>query len=240
MSMTTHANAHTPAATAAVFDLDRTITRYGTWTPFVLRVARHRPWKLALAVPIALAALAWAARLVPRRRLKELMLRAALLGEHPCTVGTEAEAFVDDCLHKGLRPGAIAAIDRHRANGDHLVLATASFDFYAEIFARRLGFDAVVATRAARDGAGHLSGRIDGENCRAAAKLRALEQHLAAQRGRWRVIVYSDHHSDIPVLDWADVAVAVNPTRRLRRRARARGWRIVDWNEGTREPKTRP
>jgi phosphoserine phosphatase len=40
---------------------------------------------------------------------------------------------------------------------------------------------------------------------------------------------YSDHVSDWPVLEWADTAIAVNPSKGLRRMAGKRGWRIVDW-----------
>ena len=44
-----------------------------------------------------------------------------------------------------------------------------------------------------------------------------------------KVRFYSDHVSDEPVLAWADTAIAVNPSRGLRRLAARRGWEIVDW-----------
>jgi phosphoserine phosphatase len=40
---------------------------------------------------------------------------------------------------------------------------------------------------------------------------------------------YSDHVSDQPVFEWADVPVAVNPHGKLRRLAEERGWAIEDW-----------
>jgi len=43
------------------------------------------------------------------------------------------------------------------------------------------------------------------------------------------IAFYSDSSSDRPVFDWADRAVAVNPSRRLRRLAARRGWAIEDW-----------
>jgi len=46
---------------------------------------------------------------------------------------------------------------------------------------------------------------------------------------RAHVRFYSDHASDVPVFDWADEPVAVNPHDRLLVLARRRGWRIDDW-----------
>ena len=46
---------------------------------------------------------------------------------------------------------------------------------------------------------------------------------------RAHVRFYSDHASDVPVFDWADEPVAVNPHDRLLILARQRGWRIDDW-----------
>jgi phosphoserine phosphatase len=43
------------------------------------------------------------------------------------------------------------------------------------------------------------------------------------------VIAYSDHHADLPLLHWADKAVAVNPTRRLAATAGIEGIAIEDW-----------
>lgn len=39
---------------------------------------------------------------------------------------------------------------------------------------------------------------------------------------------YSDHHSDAPLLAAVGHPVAVNPTRRLRGIAAARGWSVLD------------
>jgi hypothetical protein len=57
----------------AIYDMDRTITRRATYTPFLLHAALSlAPWRL-LMVPLALLfTLAYAARLIDRGRLKEL------------------------------------------------------------------------------------------------------------------------------------------------------------------------
>ena len=43
-----------------------------------------------------------------------------------------------------------------------------------------------------------------------------------------RTIFYSDSRNDLPLLEWADEAIAVGPDQVLRAEALARGWRILE------------
>lgn len=214
----------------AVFDLDRTITRYGTYTPFLFFVARRYPLRLLYTGPLLLAAGAYKLGLISRKRLKEYMLSAVLGGSPRAEVDGHAAGFIARCTASGIRPGARRAIAEHKAKGDYLILATASLDLYVNRFGAYFGFDAVVATRTLWGTSGHLSGQIDGENCMGDEKLRRLESELSAKRGDQFVVAYSDSHVDLPMLRWADRAVAVNPSRRLRKLALNEGYEIVDWN----------
>jgi phosphoserine phosphatase len=106
-------------------------------------------------------------------------------------------------------------------------------DYYAAPIGALLGFDLVVATRSTHDGTGHLAARIEGENCYGAPKLDMLRAALAdisdGAQQPLHIVAYSDHASDLPLLDWADEAVAVNPSPALRRIAAARGFPVDDW-----------
>ena len=217
------------APMAAVFDLDRTITTYGTFTPFLLFCLRERRQLLPGAVGIAAAMIAYVRKEIDRKILKERMLAASIAGVTRSEMARYAEMFVDRLMAGGLRPGARRAIEQHRAAGHTLVMVTASFDFLAERIGRRLGFDGVVSTRSAWDQHARLLPKIDGENCYGPAKLRALEGITALTQGK-TIVAYSDHHTDLPLFDWASAGVAVNPTKKLRRLAKARGIRIENWN----------
>jgi len=219
---------------AAIFDLDKTITRHATYTPFVLSVARLKPMKFIHAVPIILAAIAYTMGIVTRARLKEIMLRAVLLGATREEVAQLSDAYADECINGNLQAGAIEAISKHRENGDLMVLATASFDIYANVLGRRLGFDHTISTRVAWSPNDEISGEIDGENCRGVEKLRAIERALPDLKDRYQISAYSDHHSDIPLLRWADSGYAVNPNRRLAASATDEGFTILDWRAGRR------
>lgn len=217
-------------ATAAIFDLDGTITKHGSHTPFIWGVARRKPAKLIHIAPILAAAMLYKGRLMSRAQLKEIMLGAVLGGAPNAEVQRHALDFADHWLPRSLRPGALKRIERHKAAGDYLILASASFEIYAEIFGRRLGFDRVIATKTVRDPHGRMTGAIDGENCRGQAKLRRIQGAWPELKSQFKVIAYSDHHVDLPLLRWADCAFAVNPTKSLRRQARAEQLEILDWN----------
>jgi phosphoserine phosphatase len=56
-----------------------------------------------------------------------------------------------------------------------------------------------------------------------------VQRALSADRAQACVIAYSDHHSDLPLLRWADRAVAVCPSAALAAAATAEGFVIESW-----------
>jgi phosphatidylglycerophosphatase C len=139
------------------------------------------------------------------------------------------EDFVHDLLATGVKPRARAAIDRHRAAGHRLLLATASPDLWVEPIGRALGFDAVLCTRLAweRD---RFAGRLDGVNLLHEEKRRAVLAWMAAHaEGAAPHTGYTDHHHDLPMLLLAERPVAVDPTPQLAAQARAINIPIEDW-----------
>ncbi|MEO6248078.1 MAG: HAD-IB family hydrolase [Sphingomicrobium sp.] len=217
----------------AIYDMDRTITRRATYTPFLLHCARTAaPWRLALTPVVGGSMLAYGMKAIGRARLKEINHRLMLgyaMGDEE--LRPLVEGFADQTIRENIQPGAIRAIARDRAEGRRLVMATASYALYVDAIAERLGFDDVIATRSMRGSDGRLMARIDGDNCYGLAKLRMIEawaEQEQVQRGHVRF--YSDHHTDAPTFDWADEAVAVNPNRALARLAKQRGWAVEDWS----------
>jgi HAD superfamily hydrolase (TIGR01490 family) len=224
----------------AVFDLDRTVTRDGTYTPFLLHCAPSGPLVAVRVAVAAAAALAYTGGLITRGALKARMLDLFIAGASREQVAAWADDFVDRWLVSRVRPGALNAIARHRAAGHRLVLATASFDFYAETFAKRLGFDDVIATKSVWDSSGKLCAALDGENCYGPAKLGAVRNYFAAQTSQSRIVAYSDHHSDLGLLQWAHEGVAVNPNKKLRHLAPAHNLAVVDWDRTENVSASRP
>src|SRR3954464_6483772 len=218
----------------AVYDMDRTVTRRATYTPFLLHCAlRRSPWRLLFLPIVLLSMLAYAARLIDRARLKEINHRLLLGGTiHPRELKPLIESFADSQIASNIRPGARTAIARDKGEGRRLVLATASYRLYADAIAGRLGFDDVVGTGSIIGLDERVHAKIAGENCYGPAKLRMIadwveESGLEGVHGHVRF--YSDLVSDQPAFEWADEPIAVNPHGKLRRLAGQRGWEIEDW-----------
>lgn len=215
----------------ALYDMDRTITRRGTYTPWLLYWAWHRaPWRLALLPLSGVFGLLYVAKAITRGRLKELNHRL-LMGDRVARaeVMHVADRFAARVVARGLLPGAVRQVAADRAEGRRIVIATASYAFYAEAIGRALGIADVIGTRSVWDG-DRLRARIDGDNCYGPAKLAMVEAWLAAHGLTGTAIrFYSDHVSDAPVFERADEQVATTPSPKLRALAGRRGWRVVDW-----------
>ena len=218
----------------AVYDMDRTVTRRATYTPFLIHCAlRRAPWRLLFLPIVVLSMLAYVLRLIDRGRLKEIN-HHLLLGRriHPRELRPLVETFADKQIATNIRPGARAAIARDKAEGRRLILATASYRLYADEIAHRLGFDDVIGTGSIIGLDERVHAKIAGENCYGPAKLRMIDEWVEAsglKGAHGHVRFYSDHVSDRPAFEWSDEPVAVNPHDKLRRLADERGWPIEDW-----------
>jgi HAD superfamily hydrolase (TIGR01490 family) len=221
-------------AQLAIYDMDRTVTRRATYTPFLIHAAsRLAPWRLALLPIVLLWMLAYAAKLIDRGRLKEINYNLMIgRGLAPERLEPVIHSFAERQLASNILPGARLSIAEDKAAGRRLVMATASYRLYAAEIARRLGFDDVIATDTLRDDRGHVLATIDGANCYGPAKkdmILAWLQREGLEREAVHVRFYSDHVSDHHVHRWADEAVAANAHKRLVRLAQAEGWEVVDW-----------
>lgn len=216
----------------AIYDMDRTVTRRATYTPFLIHCATRRaPWRLILLPIVIGSMLAYVLKFIDRGRLKEINHRL-LLGHrrHPHELEPLVDSFAEKVLANNIRPGARDAIIRDKAEGRRVVMATASYRFYAREIADRLGFDDCIGTNSILGLDERVHAKIDGENCYGPAKLRMVTDWLAVsglERGHVRF--YSDHASDAPVFEWSDEPIAVNPHDRLARLAKERGWQSEDW-----------
>jgi HAD superfamily hydrolase (TIGR01490 family) len=220
----------------AIYDMDRTVTKRATYTPFLLHCALQRaPWRLLLLPFVLLSMIGYAVRLIDRARLKEINHRL-LLGWriHPRELKPLVDSFADSQVATNIRPGAREAIARDKAEGRRLVLATASYRLYADAIAERLGFDDVIGTGSIIGLDDRVHAKIAGENCYGPAKMRMIadwveKSGLKGVHGHVRF--YSDHVSDRPAFEWADEPVAVNPHAKLRRLAEQHGWRVENWDD---------
>jgi phosphatidylglycerophosphatase C len=210
----------------AIFDLDGTITYRDTLFPLVLRQLARRPWnllRLLLVVPATLRYLFDH----DRGALKQSLLRATLRGISRDELAAASTEFVRDTIERRCFRDALATIRRHREAGHHLVLMSASVDFYVPEFGRQLGFDEVISTGVAWNG-DRLDGTLTTPNRRGAEKARCLRA-LIAERHDSEVFAYGNSASDLPHLAVARHGLLVNGSLSARRAADDRGIPTADW-----------
>ena len=126
-----------------------------------------------------------------------------------------------------ITPAARALVNLHRANGDTLVIITATNRFVTEPIAEEFEIPHLIATEPeVRDG--RFTGRVAGTPCYREGKVTRLKSWMQQQgqtlQDSW---FYSDSHNDLPLLSIVDHPVAVNPDEILDREARKRGWKIL-------------
>ena len=168
----------------AIYDMDRTITRTGTFTPFMIHAAlRLAPWRLIFVPFAAMVMLAYVCKLIERKRVKELN-QAMLIGRriHADRLTPIAESFAEKMVRHNVYRGALDSLEENRAAGRRLVLATASSRIWVEPIARRLGMDDIIATGAIRGIDDYVSHKVDGENCYGPAKLRMIQAWMGLEK----------------------------------------------------------
>lgn len=204
----------TPGAVAA-FDLDGTLTRRDTLLPFLLRAfGAERTGRAVLASSLLLAQAVIRGE-THRDASKAAVLHRLLAGQDLARLASLAETFADDVVARRLRRGMHERVEWHRAQGHGLVIVSASPELYVAPIGRRLGFDAVLATRLEVGDDGRLTGRLLGANCRGREKVARLREWMGGEP----VIAYAygDSSGDREMLAVATTGIRVGE-RRLRAR----------------------
>ncbi len=137
------------------------------------------------------------------------------------------QRFIDERVAPMVAPGAHALLDRHRSAGDTLLITTATNHFVVEPIAALLGVAHLLATDPEVID-GRYTGRLHGTPNFQSGKVTRLKAWLDGHERRFaHVSAYSDSHNDLPLLEMADRAVAVDPDPTLHAAATARGWEII-------------
>lgn len=218
-----------PVKVAAIFDLDRTITRNDTFIPFLLIALKGRPYRIFHALILPFSVLLYVLGLRDNGWLKRVFLEAIAGGASRAQIKTWSARLIGNLQSRGFNVQALEQLDHHRQCGHLTVLISASFDFYVRPLGDDLEMDTVICTEAVWTEASRLSGSANTENCYGPVKLRRIRDCFPGDRNHWRTVVYSDHCSDLPLLKWADQAVVVNPGRKAEKMAQSRKFEVRYW-----------
>lgn len=124
-------------------------------------------------------------------------------------------------------PQADTLLDKHRQQGDVLLIITATNRFVTEPIAHALGVDDILATDPEFID-GRYTGRVAGTPCFQEGKVKRLQQWLGEHHQDLEgSYFYSDSHNDLPLLERVSFPVAVDPDPQLQTIARQRNWPII-------------
>jgi len=140
--------------------------------------------------------------------------------------------FMHQMIDKIITPQALALVDRHRQQGDTLMIITATNSFVTRPIAQAFGIPHLLATEPEMID-GRYTGKVSGIPCFQDGKVKNLhqwlQQHEQNLTDSW---FYSDSHNDLPLLYEVTHPVAVDPDPQLRQIAEQRHWPILPLHHG--------
>jgi HAD superfamily hydrolase (TIGR01490 family) len=213
---------------AALFDMDRTLVRIDSATLYV----RYQRAKGQATLRDTLRVAWWMAKytlgVIDAERVAKQALRSFRGKEEVWLEKACEELFLHYMLPHVAEAGR-GAVERHRSAGDVVAIVTGATPYAALPLARELGIEHVIATRLEVE-AGRFTGNVSPPLAYGKGKI-VLAERLAEEQGfsLEEATFYSDSITDLPLLERVRTPIVVNPDRRLRRVARARGWRVETW-----------
>jgi len=113
-----------------------------------------------------------------------------------------------------------------------IVIASAAVDAVVRPICEMLEIEHYIATNMSYID-GMLAPEFATENCYGPEKLTRMKAYLAQnpqlKQNHTNITMYSDSHSDLDILLWADVGIAVDPSKRLKTLANQHGLEVVSW-----------
>jgi HAD superfamily hydrolase (TIGR01490 family) len=150
------------------------------------------------------------------------------LAEHSMnTLQKWRSQYIQEKITPILLPRAHALIDRHRQQGDTLVVITATNRFITSPIVELYGIQHLLATEPEIVN-GSYTGSVTGIPCFQTGKVERLSDWLEDSRqsldDSW---FYSDSHNDLPLLGKVTHPVAVDPDEVLEQHAKDHDWPVI-------------
>jgi HAD superfamily hydrolase (TIGR01490 family) len=141
------------------------------------------------------------------------------------------EEFLQTKIEPMYLPRAEKLLNEHRARGDRLLVITSTISFVTQPICEMYGIHDLLATELELND-GHFTGRVLGKPCFGSGKVLRLkswleenEQTLAGS------YFYTDSLTDLPLLEFVENPVAVDPESSLEETAVERNWPVLKLRE---------
>jgi phosphatidylglycerophosphatase C len=183
----------------AFFDFDGTVTTSDSFLPFIRgSVPQYR----ILAGTLYLSPLITGYRLgwVPARRMRESIAWFAFRGAARAKILEQGRRYAEQLLPGRVRPQAQERIEWHQAQGDTVVVVSASLDAYLVPWCRAQGVELICSELEVRGDT--CTGRYIGGDCSGPEKARRILARYDLRQYR-QVFAYGDTDEDREMLGLA-------------------------------------
>jgi HAD superfamily hydrolase (TIGR01490 family) len=220
----------------AFYDFDGTLASTNVVTQYAFQIRHHpnrafaalKTAKLIASIPLLLGLDLYS------RRLFNTFFFREYRGLSRDWLGSLSDRLFDEVIRPGIFPGAESLLEADRDAGFETVLVTGSLDVAVGPVVRHFGFDELICNSLVCH-QGRFSGAVAPPLIAEQLKVEAMydvARRRRADLGRCKA--YSDSMSDLPMLEAVGLPAAVNPGRRLRKIAAARGWPVLDLRKAAR------
>jgi phosphatidylglycerophosphatase C len=180
----------------ALFDFDGTITFKDSFTPFILYAVE--PTRIAIGkVVLSPMIAAYKLGLVPTSPMRATVVGFGFRGRREADVRRMGQSFAHEKLSAITSPRALERIGWHKAQGDAVVVVSASLDVYLSEWCKEVGVDSICTELEARGGI--LTGRYRHGDCTGSEKARRVRERYDL-RAYEVVYAYGDTKEDEAML----------------------------------------
>ncbi len=210
-----------------LFDLDKTLLTTNSGKVLVWASYKKGLLTTLNLLKAIILSLIYKLRLKNSVKITELMVK--WLKDVPETsVKDLANNVVKRKLIHMLRPSMIREIERHRAQGAHIVILSAALPYICWPLANHLKLDDIICSSMEIEN-GVFTGRPDGKICIEKEKEIRIQQYcLDKSYNLEETYCYCDSYSDRFALELAGNPICVAPDKRLRKLAKIRKWPVMD------------
>ena len=210
-----------------LFDMDDTIIKGDSILKFMLFFIQKKPQKIFSYIALIPYFILFLLKIIKNQKIKERIatIFKDIEVDELSEIGLQ---FANSIIPQLYFNDALETIKKHKENKEYLVLITASFSFYAEHVANNLGFDLCLGSDLWRL-ENKYTGYLYGKNCYKKEK----QYRLYVEGIRSAKSAYSDSISDLPLFEFAENKICVNPKQNLKKYAEKNseyGFSIVNWS----------
>ena len=184
----------------ALFDFDNTLSICDSFLPFIIFTAG--PVKFFKGV--AHLFIRRLAGPIERREAKQILAQATLRGLSLDKIKHASEEFAKLFLPLAINRLQLAALNKHKENGDRVVVVSASPRLYLESLVKDFVTELIATELVLTDRI--VSGEIQGENCRGPEKIRRISEVLKITDYEF-ISAYGDSDGDKEMLEIATAPV---------------------------------